>query len=150
QGVGTVRSIDARDAAGAHAVRVQENHQFANAFLHLPAFAHALQAAGAESADLCQKRGALINDLQRFFAKDVDDFFGVVRTDSLDEARAKVANERFAGVGRRGVDLVGLELQAAVAIVHPGTLGLDRFARAGLGHGTDDGHLASALGEYAQ
>src|SRR5262249_28929722 len=56
-----------------------------------------------------------------------DDFLGEVRPDSFDQAGAEEASDALDGVRRCGSEGVGLELQAVVAVLHPGAGRFDVF-----------------------
>src|SRR5262249_29524111 len=145
-GLLAVGLVDAHGPGGADAVRLQEDEDVAHRLLLAPALADALHAAGADSLDLLQKGGALVDDLQGARAEDLDDLAGEVRADALDEAGAEVAGDALGGVRRRGAQLVGPELQAVVAVLRPGARGLDVLAGHGTGQVTDHRHQAAAAG----
>src|SRR5207249_420395 len=67
-------------------VGLQEHHDRPHRFLLLPALANALQPAWADALDLLEKSRALVDDVQRPGAEDLDDLVCIVRTDALDEA----------------------------------------------------------------
>ena len=80
---------------------------------------------------------------QGALAEDLDDLAGEVRADALDQAGAEVFLDALDGVRRRAAQLVGLELLAVVAVLHPVAGRLDVLAGDGAGQVADDGDEAA-------
>ena len=87
----------------------------------------------------------MIDDVERAVAEYFDDALGVGRPDPLDEARAQILGNAGNRVRRRGLELVGLELQAMRLIVDPLAERLDVFARDDGRQVADDGDQIAVL-----
>ncbi len=120
-------------------------------FLLAPAVADAGDTLGADALDFPEKRGAFVDHGQCALAKSLDDLAGVMLADALDQAGRQVFLDSFGGLWRSGANLIGLELQAVVAVLHPDAVCLDVFAGDGGGEAGDDGdQIATAVGLDAQ
>ena len=146
-----VGAVDARRPGRADAVRLQEQHDAAHRLLLAPAFPDPLDALRTDPLDLAQERRAFVDDRQRALAEGFDDLAGIVLADPLDQAGREVLLDPLGRVRRRGAELVGLELQAVVAVLHPGARRLDVFPGHGGGQIADHGdQVAAAVGLDAQ
>ena len=102
----------------------------------------------ADALDLLQERRALVDDLQRALAEDLDDLAGVVRADALDQAGAEILLDALGGVRRRAAQVVGLELLAVLAVADPGAGRLDVLAGDGARQVADDGDEAAPAARH--
>ena len=135
--------VDADGAGRADAVRLKKDHDGADGFVLLPAFADALNAARADALDFLEERRTFVDDGKGALAENFDDFVGQMRADAFDEPGTKVLFDAFESLRRRAAQLIGLELLAVIAILHPGAGRLDVFAGRDRRYRADDGDEAA-------
>ena len=127
--------------AGADAVAVQEDHDFPDGFLLLPARLDFDPPLLAHPGHFLEAGAVLLDHLKDFLPEFLHQLFGIDRADALDQSAGEILLNAFAGVGRGGLDLLRFELPAILRHVDPFPLGLDDFTfvdqrhLAGHGHG---------------
>ncbi len=140
-GVLAVGFVDANGAAGADAVRVQENHDIANDFLLGPGIFDELAPHRADALNVLEAAGFRFDDVENLLAEFGDEFFGVDGADAFDHTAAEIFLDTFAGGGGRAAEEMGFELKTELAIADPAAFGGEPFAGADGGQGTDDGNF---------
>ena len=105
--------------------------------LLLPALADELDALRADPLDLGEERRALVDHGQSTFAEDFNDLFREVRTDPFHQPGPEVAGDPGGGVRRGGAQRLGLELEAVVAVLNPGSARFDVLPGNGVGQMAD-------------
>ena len=124
-------------------MRLKKDHDGADGFVLLPAFADELNAARADALDLFEKRRTFINHGQGAFAEDFDNFVGQIGANAFHKAGTEIFFDAFKSLRRRAAQLIGFELLTVIAVAHPGAGRLDVFAGRDRRHSADDGDEAA-------
>ena len=119
--------VDAHRPGGADAMGLQKYHDLAHDLLLRPGAGHPFLALGSDALQFQQSLGLLLDDVEDLLAESADQLAGEMRADALDHARAQVLLDAFKCRGRDDPQLLGLELQAVLAVVGPGAGALDIF-----------------------
>ena len=139
-GIVAVKFEHAQRPARADAVAVEKDHDIPHHALLGPRRFDLLAPSVTDAVDFLQARGSCFDDVENFLAEFRDHFFGVNRTDSLDQSAAEVFLDPLEGGGRLTADVRRAQLHSVVTIAFPAPLGRDPFAGRDGRHRADHRH----------
>src|SRR5258705_11655760 len=114
--------VDAERTTGAHAMRMQKNHDFAHQLLLRPCCLDLSAPGWTNPIDFLEPRRALVNDGEDFFTESVHQLLGVDRTDAFDQAAAKILFHALTGIGSTARYGIGPKLEPMLSVPDPGAL----------------------------
>jgi hypothetical protein len=126
---------------------LQKYHDLAHDLLLSPGAGHPFLALGSDALQFQQTLRLPLDDIEDLLAEGADQFAGEVRADALDHARAQVLLNAFKCGGRNDPQLLGLELEAVLAVVGPCAGTFDVLPGRDAGRRADDGYQL-ALAAY--
>ena len=136
--------VDFDGEAGVDAVALQKQHHLLDRFLFVPGAGDGGGALGADAQHLADALRRMIEHVQRFQAKALDDARGGDRADAFDQAGAEIFLEPFDRGGQHLLALFGFELLAVLRVGDPLALQAQRFAGGDFRQRADDGDEISA------
>src|ERR1039457_1905694 len=107
---------DSHSPAGAHAMAVQEQHDFPYLLCLLPCVRDPLPALGADAIDRLQFGGSVLDHGEHLGSEPPDQLLRENRPDALDQAAAEVSLDPLGGGGRHRLHGRRLELQPVFLI----------------------------------
>ncbi len=150
--------VDPHGDGGGHLDGLQEEHDLLDRLLFLPGVGDLLGAFGAETGDLDEALGLLLDDPQGVDAEVLGDAVGEDRPDALDQPGPQIAPDALDGGRQHGRVVLDVELLAVLrmrppAALHPeGFTDLGTEQRAdhreeipGTSSGVDPGHRVPVL-----
>lgn len=143
-----VALVDFGGHGGCNAMALEKEHDFAGILVFRERLFQLAGACLADPGNFCEPSGFLFEDSQRIGAESIDDPFGEIRTDSLEDAAGKIMDDAFGGRRLDAGDGSGLELETMDGMPHPMSGASNGFARPCDGAGAlDDDHLLTVCGD---
>ena len=109
-------------------VPVEKNHEIPDGPLLFPRFFYPDSPGSSDSGDLLEALGFLLDDAKSVLSEKFHNSFGVGRSDPINESAREETSDSVGRFGRKGVDVIGLELVSETAILFPSTLRPDPLA----------------------
>ena len=126
--------VDADRPARADAVGVKEDHDLADDLLLRPGGLDFQPPLLADPGNFLEAGGKLVDDREDSLVEFLHELLCVNRPDPLDEPAAEILFDALSRRGRAGLDEVGFELQAVIAVLDPGALRGHPLARRDIRH----------------
>src|SRR6266567_4234595 len=122
-----------------HVIRLQEEVQFLDFALLGPGLYNLLAIPGAHTLDLVQALRLLLDDGKGLLAEVLHNEFRLLRSDTLYQARAKVAGNAFDGSWQALCKAPDVQLAAILGIAFPFTFNRQQLTNVDAGQGTNNG-----------
>ena len=135
-----VGPVDAHGPAEADAMLGQEEHDFADFLLLLPALADPLDPFLADALDVEEEIGGRLEDFEGPFLVDADDLGGDLRPDAADRPGGQILFDAFRRGRVGGLEFVGLELLAVFPVHDPLAGGFQMLASRNRSRAAHDRH----------
>jgi hypothetical protein len=137
----SVHFVDLCGLGGGDAITLEKNHDVAHGLLFQPREPYPPRPFRPNTRDFLQAPRILINDLQGFLPKEIDNALREFRTDPLDESRPKILLQTRDVRGKHGFVFRHLELLSKLGMVDPLPLNfqcLTALNRGQIPHNGDD------------